>query len=72
MGRRVADAVSRIGEWLCTLGYCLLGALILLCALIQIALHITSVATLLVSLGACWGGWRLINYGAREYNRYNR
>ena len=50
-----------------TLGYSLLGVLILLIATVQIVCHL-SVTTLIISTAAMYAGWQLITYGVREYN----
>lgn len=67
MGQRLDKAVTTAGLLMSTLGYSLLGLLILLIAAVQIVCHL-SVTTLIMSTAAMYAGWRLITYGVTEYN----
>lgn len=67
MGQRLDKAVTAAGHLMSTIGYSLLGLLILLIALVQIVCHL-SVTTLILSTAAMYAGWRLITYGVTEYN----
>lgn len=67
MGRRLDKAVTAAGLLMSTLGYSLLGVLVLLIAAVQIVCHL-SVTTLIMSTAAMYAGWRLITYGVNEYN----
>ena len=67
MGRRLDKAVTAAVLFMSTLGYSLLGVLILLIATVQIVCHL-SVTTLIISTAAMYAGWQLITYGVREYN----
>lgn len=67
MGQRLDKAVTAAGQLMSTLGYSLLGLLILLIAAVQIVCHL-SVLTLIMSTAAMYAGWQLITYGVTEYN----
>ena len=67
MGQRLDKAVTAAGQLMSTLGYSLLGVLILLIAAVQIVCHL-SVTTLIMSTAAMYAGWQLITYGVTEYN----
>lgn len=67
VGRRLDKAVTAAGLLMSTLGYSLLGVLVLLIAAVQIVCHL-SVTTLILSTAAMYAGWRLITYGVTEYN----
>lgn len=67
MGQRLDKAVTAAGLLMSTLGYSLLGLLILLIAAVQIVCHL-SVTTLIMSTAAMYAGWQLITYGVTEYN----
>lgn len=67
MGRRLDKAVTAAGLLMSTLGYSLLGVLILLIAAVQIVCHL-SVTILIISTAAMYAGWQLITYGVTEYN----
>lgn len=67
MGRRLDKAVTAAGLLMSTLGYSLLGVLVLLIAAVQIVCHL-NVTTLIMSTAAMYAGWRLITYGVTEYN----
>ena len=70
MGQRLDKAVTAAGLLISTLGYSLLGLLILLILLIaavQIVCHL-NVITLIMSTAAMCSGWQMIIYGVTEYN----
>lgn len=67
MGQRLDKAVTAAGLLMATLGYSLLGVLVLLIAAVQIVCHL-SVTTLIISTAAMYAGWRLITYGVTEYS----
>lgn len=67
MGRRLDKAVTAAGLLMSTLGYSLLGVLVLLIAAVQIVCHL-SATTLIMATAAMYAGWQLITYGVREYN----
>lgn len=67
MGQRLDKAVTAAGLLMSTLGYSLLGLLILLIAAVQIVCHL-SVITLIMSTAAMCSGWQMIIYGVTEYN----
>ena len=67
MGQRLDKAVTAAVLLMSTLGYSLLGVLILLIAAVQIVCHL-SVTTLIMSTAAMYAGLQLIIYGVREYN----
>ncbi len=67
MGRRLDKAVTAAVLLMSTLGYSLLGVLILLIAAVQIVCHL-SVTTLIMSTAAMYAGLQLIIYGVTEYN----
>lgn len=67
MGRRLDKAVTAAVLLMSTLGYSLLGVLILLIAAVQIVCHL-SVTTLIMSTAAMYAGLQLIIYGVDEYN----
>lgn len=67
MGQRLDKAVTAAGLLMSTLGYSLLGVLVLLIAAVQIVCHL-SVTTLIMSTAAMYAGWQLITYGVTEYN----
>lgn len=67
MGQRLDKAVTAAVLFMSTLGYSLLGVLILLIAGVQIVCHL-SVTTLIISTAAMCAGWQLIIYGVTEYS----
>lgn len=67
VGQRLDKAVTAAVLFMSTLGYSLLGVLILLIAAVQIVCHL-SVTTLIMSTAAMYAGLQLIIYGVTEYN----